>query len=143
MKNSLLHFRSGRGITSLRLFILLGLVGASLRLAFAIPGAAYPEETQKKTISVETSSGSFRAEVDSQPAHLRLPLYPGAKPIKGENTGSLDVSLQLSGKPKTRLAVAKYLTSDPMEKVRDFLQAETRGKRHQVHFQNGGRRRVV
>lgn len=108
---------SSRHVGSDRLVSALVLLLAAVALAAP---AALPSDSQKKAISIETPSGSFRAQVDSQPGRLGLPLYPGAKLMKGEDSSSLDVSLEVPGKPLKRLAVAKFITPDRLEVVRDF-----------------------
>jgi hypothetical protein len=51
-------------------------------------------------------------------AGLGLPLYPGAVRVKDENSAT--VNIDLPGEEHVRLLVAKFETSDPLEKVKDF-----------------------
>jgi hypothetical protein len=77
-------------------------------------------EPEKKEISIKTPWGSFEASVTANPSRLGLPVYPGARFLEGEAPGSLSLDLSLKGEPSFRLVVAKFQTSDSMEKVREF-----------------------
>jgi hypothetical protein len=77
-------------------------------------------EPEKKEISIKTPWGSFEASVTSNPSRLGLPVYPGARFVEGEAPGTLDLDLSIKGEPSFRLVVAKFQTSDSIEKVREF-----------------------
>lgn len=94
-------------------------------LAFALLvvislAAARPDEHERKQLEVKTSEGSFKATSEPDPAHLGLPIYPGATLLKGNEEGGLDVNWSASGKPPVRFVVAKYLSKDSVAKVIDF-----------------------
>lgn len=77
-------------------------------------------EPEKKEISIKTPWGSFEASVTANPSRLGLPVYPGARFLEGEAPGSWNVDLSIKGEPSVRLVVAKFQTSDSIEKVREF-----------------------
>ena len=103
------------------------LIRGRMVLAFVITaliatshGFARQDENQKKSLEVKTSEGTFKASVDPDPAHLKLPIYPGAQLEKRNGEGGLDVSLKVSGKPHASFVVAKYGSKDHASKVVEF-----------------------
>lgn len=95
---------------------------AVLVLVFAVFAAtASAEKQEKKQISVKTPSGSFEATTEPDPSHLGLPIYPGAKMLKGgDESGGLDVNLSVSGKVPIRFVVAKFKSPDSVPKIAEF-----------------------
>jgi len=86
---------------------------------FAAVGGA--EQQDKKEISVKTPGGSFEATTEPDPSHLGLPIYPGAKLLKGgDESGGLDVRLAVSGKVPIRFVVAKFKSPDSVPKIAEF-----------------------
>lgn len=72
----------------------------------------------KKEVSIKTPVGSLEVGKEVSEASLALPIYPGAKRVKGE--GSATVSIGLPEDENLRVVAAKFETPDPLEKVRDF-----------------------
>jgi hypothetical protein len=89
-------------------------------LILTSPAAARPDEHQKKQLEIKTSEGSFKASSEPDPAHLRLPIYPGAALQRGNDEGGLDVNGSASGKTPVRFVVAKYRSKDSAPKVIAF-----------------------
>lgn len=79
---------------------------------------AYAEERGTKEILIRTPWGSFEAAEMADLSRLGLPVYPGAKYLKGENSGM--VSFRVKGKPDIRILTGKFRTNDSLEKVSDF-----------------------
>lgn len=78
------------------------------------------QEREKKEILVKTPWGRFQATETSDPSRLGLPVYHGAKFLKGEAQGTLDVNLSIKGKPEIHFLAGKFQTQDSIEQVRDF-----------------------
>lgn len=96
---------------------------AVLVLVFAVfAAAASPEQQENKRISVKTPGGSFEASAEPNPAHLGLPIYPGAKPMKDnkDESGGLDVNLAINGEVSIRLVVAKFKSPEHCPKIAEF-----------------------
>ncbi len=72
----------------------------------------------KKEVSIKTPVGSLEVRKDVNEAQLGLPLYPGAKRLKGEDSAT--VSLGLPDEQSVRVVAAKFETTDAFDKVRDF-----------------------
>jgi len=53
-------------------------------------------------------------------SRLGLPVYPGAKYVKGENSGTVNLSFGVKGKPDILIVTGKFRTTDSLEKVSDF-----------------------
>jgi hypothetical protein len=75
----------------------------------------------KKEVSIKTPLGSLEVQKEVNEARLGLPIYPGAKRVTDKDSAS--VSLDFAGEESVRIVVAKYETSDPREKVREFYKS--------------------
>ncbi len=80
----------------------------------------------KKDVSITTPVGKFEIKKDTNvgEAQLGLPIYPGAKRIKGDmdERGAV-LNFQLPGQENLQIVAAKFETDDPIEKVRNFYKA--------------------
>lgn len=80
----------------------------------------YAEERENKEFLIKTPWGSFEAQKTLDPSHIGLPLYPGAKFVKDNDSGTVTLNLSLSGQPPIRILAGKFRTPDTVEKVREF-----------------------
>lgn len=74
----------------------------------------------KKEVSIQTPVGSLEVRKDVDEAQLDLPIYPGAKRVQDHDAAT--VNMEFGGEEGVRVVVAKFETSDPIEKVRNFYQ---------------------
>jgi hypothetical protein len=77
-------------------------------------------ESEKKEILIKTPWGGLKAAATPDPSRLGLPVYPGARFIKDQESDSFSFDLSIKGKPDVRFIVGKFETPDGIEKVRDF-----------------------
>ena len=77
-------------------------------------------EGEKKEILIKTPWGGLKAAATPDPSRLGLPVYPGARFIKDQESNSFSFDLTIKGKPDVRFIVGKFETTDGIEKVRDF-----------------------
>lgn len=80
---------------------------------------AYAEERGTREILIRTPWGSLEAAEMADLSRLGLPVYPGAKYVKGENSGTVNL-FGVKGKPDIRIVAGKFRTTDSLEKVSDF-----------------------
>jgi hypothetical protein len=75
-----------------------------------------------KQVSIKTPFGSIEANKSGSvsEAALSLPIYPGARQAKDEDSAS--VSLGFPGSHALRIVAGKFDTADSFEKVRNFYQ---------------------
>jgi len=78
--------------------------------------------SDRKQVSIKTPFGSIEANKNGSvsEAALTLPIYPGARQAKDEDSAS--VSLGFPGSHALRIVAGKFDTGDSFEKVRDFYQ---------------------
>jgi len=79
-----------------------------------------PKESEKKEILIETPWGGLEAAATPDPSRLGLPVYPGARLIKDQESDSLSIDLSVGGNAKLHFIVGQFETPDGIEKVRDF-----------------------
>ncbi len=72
----------------------------------------------RKEVSIKTPLGSLEVRKEISEASLGLPLYPGAMRLKDEDSAT--VNINIAGRENVRVVAAKYETSDPLIRVRDF-----------------------
>jgi hypothetical protein len=77
-------------------------------------------ESEKKEILIKTPWGGLKAAATPDPSRLGLPVYPGARFIKDQESDSFSFDLSIKGKPDVRFIVGKFETPDGIEKVRNF-----------------------
>ncbi len=82
--------------------------------------------SDKKEVSIQTPVGSLEVRKDVDEAQLGLPIYPGAKRLKDHDTAT--VKMEFGGEENVRVVVAKFETSDPIEKVRNFYRERVGGE---------------
>lgn len=95
----------------------------------------YVKVTEKapnsRVVTVKTPVGNLKIarEKDISDLQLGLPIYPGATRERvGGNNDSVSVSFNLPSQVDLRVAVAKFDTSDPIEKVREFYKQQLGGE---------------
>lgn len=82
------------------------------------------EGGNRKEVSIKTPFGSIEANKNGgvSEAALSLPIYPGARQAKDEDSAS--VSLGFPGSNSFRIVAGKFDTPDSFDKVRDFYQKQ-------------------
>ncbi len=78
------------------------------------------EGSEGKRFSIQTPVGSLemRKQAEASPAALGLPIYPGAREIKDDESAA--INLNFLGGHRLRILVAKFRTSDPVADVQRF-----------------------
>ena len=76
----------------------------------------------KKEVSIKTPFGGLEVNKSGSitEASLGLPIYPGARQLKDDDSATVDLSL--GGSNRLRVVAGKFESSDPLDKVRDFYQ---------------------
>ncbi len=77
---------------------------------------------KKKEVSIRTPLGSLEVHKDVDVERIGLPLYPGAARLHDEDSAT--VNINIAGEQNVRVLVAKFETSDPIDKVRDYYHAQ-------------------
>jgi hypothetical protein len=80
----------------------------------------------KKEVSIKTPIGSLEVHPEASEATLGLPIYPGAKAIKED--GAATVDFDFGSEATLRIVAGKFLTPDPLEKVKDFYRERLGGQ---------------
>ena len=83
------------------------------------------EAKEGKQVSVQTPIGSFEVKKDVNEAQLGLPVYPGATRLKDEDSAT--INMNFGGEQGVHVVVAKFETTDDLEKVRSFYQDRVGG----------------
>jgi hypothetical protein len=121
--------RSGSNVVAIALLTLgLVVVLACLAVVFGLRFIANGVRVHvngsddTKQVSIKTPFGGLEVHKNTgvTEASLGLPIYPGAKAAKDEDSAS--VSLGFGGVRGLRIVVGKFDTPDPRDKVRDFYQ---------------------
>lgn len=84
-----------------------------------------------KVVTIKTPVGNLKVarEKDISDLQLGLPIYPGATRERvGSGNDSVSITFNLPSEVNLRVAVARFDTSDPMEKVRDFYKQRLGGE---------------
>jgi hypothetical protein len=71
----------------------------------------------KKEVTIKTPFGGIEVNKEVSEASLGLPMYPGATRSSGHGDATVNMNF---GDNMARLVVAKFHTSDPIDKVKDF-----------------------
>ena len=71
-----------------------------------------------KQVSIKTPVGSLAVAQDVDEARLGLPIYPGAKQVKGH--GSAQFDLDFASEANVRVTAAKFETPDDLDAVLTF-----------------------
>ena len=108
----------------------LGLIGVIAAGFFLFPrvhvNTVRDEQGRERSIRVETPFGRLRVErgSDVDPAHLGIPIYPGAGVVdKDTSGGRVQLDLDFAEQNLQVMAVTME-TSDPFDKVVDFYREE-------------------
>ena len=74
----------------------------------------------KKEVSIKTPFGGIEVNKDGgvSEAALGLPIYPGAKPLRDDNSASVNIGLP--GEENVRIVAGKFETPDALDKVEAF-----------------------
>src|SRR6516162_4945847 len=83
------------------------------------------EAKNGKPVSVQTPIGSFEVKKDVNEAQLGLPIYPGATRLKDEDSAT--INMNFGGEQGVHVVVAKFETTDDIDKVRSFYQDRVGG----------------
>ncbi len=135
--------------------VLVALVGAGLILA-GLYVAQNVKVTKKdghgEQTTVETPFGTLRVRerTSLDPKRVGIPVYPGAVRTDTNKLASFEFDAGDTHKSFS-IAAAEYTTPDPVEKVRDYYQAELphwmlTEKRHggwQLELSEGGFRKII
>ncbi|HEV3279245.1 MAG TPA: hypothetical protein VG860_20815 [Terriglobia bacterium] len=80
------------------------------------------EGDSRKQVSIKTPFGSIEANKNGgvTESSLQLPIYPGSRQAKDEDSAS--VTLGFPGSTGLRIVAGKFDTPDPFAKVRDFYE---------------------
>lgn len=84
------------------------------------------EAKNGKQVSVQTPIGSFEVKKDVNEAQLGLPIYPGATRLKDEDSAT--INMDFGGEHGVHVVVAKFETTDDLDKVRSFYQDRVGGE---------------
>jgi hypothetical protein len=105
----------------LALIVLVGGIGVLVGVRF-IANAVHVHVNQagegKKEISIKTPLGSFEVNQGVNEANLGLPIYPGATPMKKDDSAT--VNIDISDQAKVRVLAGKFETPDALDKVVAF-----------------------
>jgi hypothetical protein len=83
------------------------------------------EAKSGKQVSIQTPVGSFEVKKDVNEAQLGLPIYPGATRLKDEDSAT--INMNFGGEQGVHVVVAKFETTDDLDKVRSFYQDRVGG----------------
>jgi len=83
------------------------------------------EAKEGKQVSVQTPIGSLEVKKDVNEAQLGLPIYPGATRLKDEDSAT--INMNFGGEQGVHVVVAKFETTDDLDKVRGFYQDRVGG----------------
>lgn len=111
-------------LLTLGLIVVLSCVAVVLGVRFLAHGVRVHVDgnDDTKQVSIKTPFGGLEVHKNTgvTEARLGLPIYPGARAAKDEDSAS--VSLAFGGAHGLDIIVGKFDTSDPLDRVRDFYQ---------------------
>lgn len=84
------------------------------------------EAKNGKQVSIQTPVGSLEVKKEVNEAQLGLPVYPGATRVKDEDSAA--ISMDFGGEQGVHLVVAKFESTDDLDKVRSFYQDQVGGE---------------
>jgi hypothetical protein len=76
----------------------------------------------KKEVSINTPLGSLQVHHDVDVERIGLPVYPGATRLRDKDSAT--VKFKIAGEQNVSVLAAKFETSDPIDKVRDYYHAQ-------------------
>ena len=117
--------RSGSYAATIALLVLAFIVlfsGMALWVGFRVLSRAVRVQVndtggEKKEVTIKTPFGGIEVNKEVSEAALGLPMYPGATRRSGRDDATVNMNF---GDNMARLVVAKFHTSDPFDKVKDF-----------------------
>jgi hypothetical protein len=98
----------------------LAVLGLEMQPTLICAQTGGAKESEKKEILIKTPWGGLEAAATPDPSRLGLPVYPGARLMKDQESDSLSLDLSVKGKPDVHFLVGKFETADGIEKVRNF-----------------------
>lgn len=114
------------------------LISALMLITIALVAAALSQDsgTQDKSLDVRSSMGDLHVGPDADARKVGLPLYPGARPLQGENSSPLNFGI-LTESFGLKVVVAKYESDDDPAKVISFYRGKLKkyGKVLECHSQ--------
>jgi hypothetical protein len=109
-------------LLSLALVVIVSGVTILLGLRFLSRGLDLSIHETGKGVDIKTPVGSFDVRKEVSEGQLGLPIYPGSERL--HENGGATISFGLPERDNVRILAAKYTTSDPPEKVRDFYKQQ-------------------
>jgi hypothetical protein len=109
-------------LLSLALVVVVSGITILLGLRFLSRGLDLSIHDTGKGVDIKTPVGSFDVRKEVSEAQLGLPIYPGAERL--HENGGATISFGLPERNNVRILAAKYTTSDPPDKVRDFYKQQ-------------------
>ncbi len=85
----------------------------------------------RKVVTVNTPVGDFKVSKEESVSDLQLglPVYPGATRVTDSHENdSVSLTFDLPDRLNLRIAVAKFNTPDPLDKVREFYKKQLGGE---------------
>ena len=110
------------GLLSLALIVVVSGVTILLGLRFLSHNLDLSVQETGKGVDIKTPVGSFDVRKEVSEGQLGLPIYPGSERL--HENGGATISFALPERDNVRIVAAKYTTSDPPEKVRDFYKQQ-------------------
>ena len=105
----------------LALIIVVGVVGVGIGV-HVLTNAVHVHGDQtgsgKKEVSINTPLGSLQVNQGVNELSLGLPIYPGATPIKENDSAT--VNIDIANEAKVRILAGKFETPDALDKVAAF-----------------------
>src|ERR1039458_6855942 len=105
----------------LALIIVVGVVGVGIGV-HVLTNAVHVHVDQtgsgQKEVSINTPLGSLQVNQGVNELSLGLPIYPGATPIKENDSAT--VNIDIANEAKVRILAGKFETPDALDKVAAF-----------------------
>ena len=105
----------------LALIVVLGIVGVGIGV-HVLTNSVHVHVDQtgggKKEVSINTPLGSLQVNQGVNELSLGLPIYPGATPIKKNDSAT--VNIDIADEAKVRILAGKFETPDSLDKVVAF-----------------------
>jgi hypothetical protein len=150
---SILQRRRRRGGVLIWLAMSFLLVSAVLVMAglFLAHTIKVRETRAGNDVQVETPFGSVHVQHsgNGRPESAGMPMYPGAKPLRGGDNASVDLS-GIFGDNDLHIVAGKWETSDPIDKVQKFYEDKfpdmsviQHSDKVEMHGINGHSKRVI
>ncbi len=109
-------------LLSLALIIVVSGITILLGLRFLSHHLDLSVHETGKGVDIKTPVGSFDVRKEVSEAQLGLPIYPGS--VRLHENGGATINFGLPERNNVRILAAKYTTTDPPAKVRDFYKQQ-------------------